>query len=108
MSGIRPWDGGSICLELHTQEHALEDGNCHQSETKDKCCKPPTDSEETPTKEDPCSDGCHCFCCVSIILPALETPLFNYPQKKPQLRGWEISPNTHDFAHLIWHPPQIG
>ncbi len=103
VSGMRPCKDGSVCKDVE----ATQSDTCQAMEEEHTCCSLLAEDDHAPADNDPCSDGCPCFCCVPVIVA------YNIMTLSPQLeigrcKPREASKYAHEFTHLVWHPPQAG
>lgn len=101
-SGIRPWDGGAMCKEAKAAEHKA----CEALAQESSCCQGPAEHEDPPSEEEGCRDDCQCYCCTSLMIDPPIASSLSTTTKTSQQALWRTDRYTHNFTHLIWHPPQ--
>lgn len=101
-AGMHPCEPDLACQEAGT----VEVSGCQAFEAEHSCCKDTNWANQAPAEEDPCSEGCSCFCCVLVIAPAAGPVPLDYRPEAFSGNGWVASKYFHEYTHRIWQPPQ--
>jgi hypothetical protein len=102
VAGMRPCEPDLACHDAGTVKADV----CQASEAEHSCCTLANGADHAPSEEDPCPEGCACFCCVLVIAPAAGIVPLDYRPEAFRGAGWEASKYFHQYTHRIWQPPQ--
>lgn len=72
------------------------------------CCQSGGKDKQGPQNNEPCQDGCSCYCCSVVVAIAVRHIPTVFLQENVRPQRWQISTYAHDFTHMIWQPPKIS
>lgn len=72
---------------------------------KSGCCKSIKTDDSSQEEQSDCKEGCACCFVNTVVINDIDIPSDFNPEAFSQLNQWVAENYTHDFNHLIWHPP---
>ncbi|NNF32927.1 MAG: hypothetical protein HKN68_02400 [Saprospiraceae bacterium] len=97
-----------VCFSNVASYHASELISNQSDTTTQSCCKSGNSEDSSQEEKSSCKDGCACCFTTTVVIIDAEIPSDFNPEVIPQLENWVTENYTHDFTHLIWHPPQVA
>ncbi len=78
---------------------------CNQENENSNSCDKKTHDSDTHS---PCKEECACCMVMQVVIMYNQNDVKLQPNHNQEQLPWIVDNYTHDFTHLIWHPPKTA